>query len=158
VQAVFGRPGQRPGIDAIRESINTAGFAPYSGDITGRLEDVAHRLLRRRERVVRDILLEEWAFLNRQSWIAARTKKTFDTFKRAGAVVIDFSGQRFDAVVSRTLHHERLPLPPALNHRHRMKAGTKWLAAGGAPTAGLIDPLLGTVAGIGTALFFLFDP
>src|SRR5918996_234091 len=66
-------------------------------------DPIAERLIRQRDRVVRDILLEEWSFLTGQSWVAAPTKKVFDAFRRAGSIVMDFSGQKLDGVVARTL-------------------------------------------------------
>jgi len=118
---------------------------------------VAGRLIRTRDRIIRDILLEEWSFLVGQSWVAARTKKTFTAFRRAGAVVVDFSGQKFDGIVARTLRHDRLPVPTTLTHLDRVRAAAKWIAVGGSPVAGFMDPIIAVVASAGAGVFLLFD-
>ncbi len=145
----------------ILEQPRSAGLQPFAGEqgAIGQADAVvAARLTRTRERIIPDILLEEWSFLVGQSWIAARTKKAFAAFKRAGAVVVDFSGQKVDSIVSRTLRHGRLPGPATLTHLGRIRAAAKWIAVGGSPVAGLIDPIIAVVASAGTGVFLLFDP
>src|SRR5580704_16409905 len=104
---------------------------------------------------VAKILLEEWVFLNRQSWITSRIRDSFDYMIEAGANCIR-SGQRgFDIAVRKVLH---LGSERELDAYDRTRAFGKWLAAGGAPAAALINPLTGVaVAGV-AGLFLLFDP
>ncbi|MCX7610056.1 MAG: hypothetical protein N2043_00515 [Ignavibacterium sp.] len=49
------------------------------------------------------IFFEEWVFLQEYSWIVSSTKKTFDRFKDAGAVVIEFSEKATQKLIRRTL-------------------------------------------------------
>ena len=158
VRRYFGR-GHDAMADDILRRIRDVGLQPYVGEQTiGETDLVAQRLAQSRERIVRDILIEEWTFLVGHSWIAARRKKVFDVFKRSGAIIVDFSGHKFDAVVARTLHHHQIPVPPPLTNRLRIRAAAKWVAAGGGSLLGLVDPILGAVAGTSTGVFFLFDP
>lgn len=156
----FGRRVEQTSPQDILAMTRAAGLQVYTAaPAPSRQQDpIAERLIRQRDRGVRDILLEEWSFLTGQSWVAARTKKAFDAFRRAGAIVMDFSGQKLDGVVARTLRHDRLPAPPALTQRDRLRAAAKWVAAGGAPVLPLVDPILGAAAGAGIGVFFLFDP
>jgi hypothetical protein len=159
VSRYFGPRTSQTEIAEILELLQTRGLQTYQGDQVAPASDtVARGLTRLRDRVVRDILLEEWTFLARHSWIIARKRKAFDAFRRAGAVVVDFSGQKFDEIVARTLHHDRLPIPPELTSSHRIRAAAKWIAAGGIPVMSLADPVLAAIASAGTGVFFLFDP
>ena len=155
----FGRRGTEVSVPETMEAVRTGGLRAYPREQEIRGEDsVAMRLIRGRGRIVRDILLEEWLFLQGQSWIASKSRRTFTAFTRAGAVFVDFSGQKFDALVARTLHHDRLAFPRPLTRRDRLKAAAKWIAAAGSPFLGLVDPILAAFSSTGTGVFFLFDP
>jgi hypothetical protein len=105
------------------------------------------------------ILGEEWAFLMGQSWIASRTKRTFTVFKRSGAIAIEASKQAFDQLASKTPGVIPTLTPPlSLTRRQRLRAVTKWVAAGGIPLAPLLDPLVGAFSASAAGIFLLFDP
>jgi hypothetical protein len=159
VQKYFGPRRDELPANEVLEIVRTERLQAYAGaQLAPTADAVVTRLVRTRDRVVRDILIEEWQFLISQSWLIARTRKTFDVFRHGGAVVVDFSGRKFDSLVSQTLHHDRLAMPPQLNNRHRVKAAAKWIAVGGTPVLGLLDPILAAVVGVGTGIFALFDP
>ena len=86
--------------------------------------------------VVANLLLEQWVFLNTQSWIAARTHRTFAEFKKAGAAAVELPREAFDAITRRTLKIPAAPVPRPLKQSERLKAATKWVAAGGSPSLG----------------------
>ena len=104
------------------------------------------------------LLTEEWAFLMTGSWIAARKHTTFNFFKRGGAVAIELPRQAFDELTKRTLRIPTVPVPRPLKQSERLRAVTKWAAAGGAPWAAELDPLLGIFASSVAGFFLLFDP
>lgn len=60
-----------------------------------------------------------------------------------------------DFVVRRTLKRDS---DYELDKYDRMKAIGKWLAAGGAPAASLINPVVGAAVSAGAGLFLLVDP
>ena len=50
------------------------------------------------------ILNEEWTFLNSESWITARTRRSFGSFIRAGAIGIEARAEKiFNEIIARTL-------------------------------------------------------
>ncbi len=104
------------------------------------------------------LLLEEWVFLTSESWLAARTHTTFNFFKRAGAVAIELPRDSFDALARRTLRIPAAPVPRPLKASQRLRAVTKWAAAGGASWVGMLDPLVGALGGTVASFFLLFDP
>jgi len=111
-----------------------------------------------RNMVLARLLVEEWVFLTTSSWIAARTRTTFDYFKRAGAVAIELPKEAFDALARRTLRVPAQPVPRALKRSEGLRAASKWIAAGGAPWVAVFDPVLGALAGTVAQFFWLFDP
>jgi hypothetical protein len=101
------------------------------------------------------ILLEEWTFLQTQSWILSRTRKTFDIFIRAGGAAIEVSGRTMDRLVRRSLKASE---SQEIYASHRLRALGKWVAVGGPPMLNHLDPGLATLAGIAGGLFLLLDP
>jgi hypothetical protein len=108
--------------------------------------------------VLSRLLVDEWVFLTSSSWIAARTHNTFNFFKQAGAVAIELPKASFDELARRTLRIPAAPVPRPLKRSERLRAVSKWVAAGGASWAAVLDPLLGAVAGSVAGFFLLFDP
>ncbi len=105
---------------------------------------------------VLNCLFEEWIFLQENSWIVSRTKKTFVTFKDAGGVYIEFGQNTIDNVIRKTLRLKEKN--EILTTVQRLRAFGKWTAVGGSPLVALIDPIAGTLAGVASGFFLLFDP
>jgi len=101
------------------------------------------------------VILEEWVFLQEQSWISARTRAAFDKMIEAGGICVELGQNAFDKVVRKTLKRDN---DDELYKYDRMKAIGKWLAAGGAPAVSLANPLVGAVVSVGAGLFLLVDP
>jgi len=60
-------------------------------------------------KILAEILFEEWIFLQEKSWIISGIKKPFDYFIKAGAVGIEFGKKTLDFAVKRTLKPEYRP-------------------------------------------------
>ena len=111
-----------------------------------------------KNRLVADILFEEWMFLRTQSWIASRTKRVFKAFIRAGAASVELGRQGLEKVVARTLKISTEEPPPILTKGRVLKTATKWIAVGG---LGVVTQLKGLELALGSAAvgsFFLLDP
>lgn len=73
---------------------------------------------------LREILIDEWVFLQSHSWIGARARKTFDWFKKAGAEIIEYSTKAWNRVREVAAHEI-----PALLASERTHHLAKWVAA-----------------------------
>lgn len=82
-----------------------------------------------------DSLWEEWLFLQEQSWLVSRSRKTFRRFIKSGAVALETSKETFDALAARTLRLPRKDIPKALTSGQRLRASAKWIAVGGSSVA-----------------------
>ena len=102
-----------------------------------------------------EILFEEWVFLQEFSWIVAKSKKTFEKFKEAGAVVIEFSEKAVDKIIKRTLKKKD---DEFVNTFDKLRALGKWVAVGGASATSLMNPGIGALVGFGAGIFLLLDP
>ncbi len=102
-----------------------------------------------------EILFEEWVFLQEFSWIVAKSKKAFEKFKEAGAVVIEFSEKAVDKLVKRTLKKKD---DDFISTFDRLRALGKWVAVGGSSVTSFFNPLAGSLIGFGTGIFLLLDP
>ncbi len=101
-----------------------------------------------------DILYEEWVFIQEYSWIVSRIKKPFNRFIAAGAICLYAGNRAVDKAIKRTLKKD----DDVLNKIDRLRAFGKWIAVGGVPWLGLINPVLGAVASASAGAFLLFDP
>jgi hypothetical protein len=101
------------------------------------------------------VILEEWVFLQEESWISARIRAAFDKMIEAGGTCVELGQNAFDKVVRKTLKRDN---DEELDRYDRMRAIGKWLAAGGVPALSLANPLAGALAGVGAGLFLLVDP
>lgn len=101
-------------------------------------------------------LLEEWMFLQENSWIVSRSKKTFIKLKDAGSVCIELGKKTLDDAIKRTLKLDKEN--QALNIARRLRAFGKWTAVGGASASSLIDPIVGILASAASGFFLLLDP
>ena len=119
-------PINADGCDLIRRLVEQGRILPYSADSDfARRNVVAQRLARLdRSAEVREILIDEWVFLQSRSWIGARARKTFAWFKDAGAKIIEYSEEAWDRV--RDVSGDEIP---KLLRSERMHHVAKWVAA-----------------------------
>jgi hypothetical protein len=102
------------------------------------------------------ILMEEWVFLQEQSWVVSRIKKPFNRFIDAGSVCLQFGGRAADRVINRTLKRRSSELVSKVD---RLRAFGKWIAVGGPSVLGILNtPLIAVVALFIAGFFLLFDP
>ena len=101
------------------------------------------------------ILFEEWIFLQEYSWIVAKSKKTFEKFKEAGAITIEFSEKAIDKIVKRTLKKKN---DEFVNTFDKLRALGKWIAVGGASATSFMNPYIATLVGFSAGIFLLLDP
>ncbi len=116
------------------------------------------------QRILAETWFLEWVFLTTQSWVAAASRRTFDAFKRAGAIAIEMPREAFDFVVRRTPRvmaaagQRHIAPPDVLTANQRVRAVAKWVAAGGSPWTFLLGPFIGAFAATASGIFLLFDP
>ena len=79
---------------------------------------------------VKRILLEEWVYLQTQSWIGSRLRAASERFREAGADVYDFTLDRLEAVVEHALDEI-----PELLTRENLRPATKWVIGTSVPIA-----------------------
>lgn len=91
------------------------------------------------------VALEEWLYLNSHSWLAARTRRIIDHFKRAGSRAVEMAGDALDALTWRVLQLPG-PRPDTLTPELRKAAGIRVLTTAGPAVAGAIAPWLGVLA------------
>jgi hypothetical protein len=110
------------------------------------------------DRIVRQILIEEWEFLISSSWIAATVRKTFDAFLKGGAAAIEWGTNKFDYLAARTLKLKPDQIPDGLKPKQRLHAASKWVAVGGSSASAFLVPPAAAAALATTGYFLLFDP
>jgi hypothetical protein len=102
-----------------------------------------------------EILYEEWLFLSSDSWLFSKTRRAFEAMIEAGGTAIQMSRRGFDQVVRRTLKKtDGEPLTPG----NRVRAAAKWIAVGGPPIMGIIEPISAAIASSASGYFLLVDP
>lgn len=89
---------------------------------------------------------DEWAYLQSNSWLAARLRRCLDAFETAGAAVIEFGQDVGIDLIEQVIPAEHLPR--SINREVILRATAKWIVVGGAHALG---GTLGTVAGAGVA-------
>ncbi len=102
-----------------------------------------------------EILFEEWVFLQEFSWIVAKSKKAFEKFKEAGAVVIEFSEKAVDKLIRKTLKKKD---DDFVNTFDKLRALSKWIAVGGSSITSFFNPTIGSLINFGSGVFLLLDP
>lgn len=102
-----------------------------------------------------EILFEEWVFLQEFSWIVAKSKKSFEKFKEAGAITIEFSQKATDKIIRKTLKKKDNDF---INTFERLRALGKWIAVGGSSATSLMNSIAGALVGFSTGIFLLLDP
>ncbi len=105
---------------------------------------------------VLEILIEEWIFLQEQSWIVSRIKKPFNRFVEAGSVCLQFGSRAANRMINRTLRRNADELVSKVD---RLRAFGKWIAVGGPSVVGILyNPVIAVVAPFMAGFFLLFDP
>ena len=104
---------------------------------------------------IAEILFEEWVFLQKQSWVISRIKKTFIYLVKAGAVSIEVGKKGLDYAVRKTLKKSDQNI---IKNADRMRALAKWIAVGGAATSNLLDPISNVIGELIAGIFILIDP
>ncbi len=93
-----------------------------------------------------EVLADEWAFLQSQSWLVAKLQRPIDVFRDSGAAVIQFGrklrGQMIETVIPKE------DTPPALTTSLVAKAGAKWIVVGGATGGGTLLGGAGALLGL----------
>ena len=82
---------------------------------------------------------EEWTFLNSESWITARTRRSFGSFIRAGAIGIEAGRKIFNEIIARTLKLSPENLPSVFTSKQKVRAAMKWVAVGGGSASVLLQ-------------------
>jgi hypothetical protein len=149
-------PYSEPG--EVRELLD--GVWPFQANDASELDDSFRSALLAcaGNQVIGSILCDEWAFLTTHSWIGSRTRRTFEKFHEAGAVIIDWSKREFDDAARKTLESFKIEVPRDLSTSHRCRAAAKWLAVGGPTVMGLIALEHRDKVELAGKVFMLFDP
>jgi hypothetical protein len=104
-------------------------------------------------------ILQEWIFLQEQSWIVAQTDRAFEQMVKAGSVCLKLGKGILGRVVRKTRGKEE---DEAITTLDRLLTVGKWVAAGcGAVTAaGLVSipPALAITIALSPSFFALIDP
>jgi len=88
---------------------------------------------------------DEWAFLQSHSMMLSKLRRPLDTFRDAGAVIVEFGRKTGSRLLEAVIPKENLP--EAVTAKVRARAVAKFVVVGGATVGG------GTLAGVaGTAL------
>jgi hypothetical protein len=105
--------------------------------------------------LIKDILFEEWVFLQEYSWIIAKIKKTFETFKKAGASSLELSSKAFERLFRRTL---KMGPDDPINRAQKLRAVAKWMATGAGAGSMFLAPYVAFGVVVATGYFTLIDP
>lgn len=110
------------------------------------------------DKIVRQILMEEWEFLTSQSWIAAKIRRAYNAFLKGGAAAIEWGTNKFDYLAEKTLKIPPEKLPDGLKPKQRFRAAAKWVAVGGSSASALFVPPAAAATLAVAGYFMLFDP
>ena len=107
------------------------------------------------DEILAEILFEEWVFLQEFSWIVAKSKKTFEKFKEAGAVAIEFSEKAVDKIIRRTLKKKDDDFITIFD---KLRALGKWIAVSLTAATPFLSPRFASLVIFGTEAFLILDP
>jgi hypothetical protein len=113
---------------------------PEVSEVVGRLRSMGSQ-----------VAVEEWLYLQTNSWLAARTQNAVQHFKRGGAKVIEVTGIVVDDLTLLALG-QRPGTPITLTKKMRAQAAITVVVAGGVAAAGVVLPWA-AVPGVLIALF-----
>lgn len=122
------------------EADAAGGLAPGVGQIADQLRAMGSQ-----------VAVEEWLYLHTNSWLAARTKKIAEHFRRAAAKVIEVAGIVADDLVllASGVRAGSRPVTPAL----RIRAAINVVIVGGLTTASIAFPALAVAIPIAVVQF-----
>jgi hypothetical protein len=154
----FARSAKPPQAGAVLELLGPVRRFSYMHVdlVDARVRAVHSRLASRATDPVAEILRDEWAFMQTQSWLGAKSRQTFEAFAAAGARIKPVPRQLVRQFVRRTLKKEHLP--PRIPLEMLMRTGLKWIGVGGSAATALVTPPLAIAIGFTTSAFLLLDP
>jgi hypothetical protein len=100
------------------------------------------------------VAVEEWLYLQTNSWLGARTRNIFDHFRRAGSHSLEVAGDALDTATWLALG-KFSHAPAALTAKQRERAGINIVIVGGVAALGVLVPWLGVP---GAIVGFLLQP
>jgi hypothetical protein len=125
---------------------------PYDADL------IRQAIIARRG-PISEVVADEWAFLQTQSWFVARLRRTADRFVQAGASLVDHPRQMLEhLLIEHVIPREHIPT--SLTPAFLAIVGAKWAGVGGAAVAAhAFGPLVAMGAEIAaTKIVRMFDP
>ena len=126
-----------------------AGFRMFAEqDAAGDLPLEAVDVLRRLRDLGSQTAIEEWLFLQTNSWLAARTRTVLDQFRRAGARAAEMVGSVVDDLVWLAVGRRPPTTPETLTPELKIRAGINVVVVGGIAALGLIGSWLAVPAAI----------
>lgn len=128
----------------------SAGAAAVSDRLPPEVLEVADQLRYMGSRVA----VEEWLYLQVNSWLGARTRKILEHFKRAGAKVVELAGSGIDDLTRLALGQKPGTQTP-LTTELRVRAGINVAVVGGVATVTFFLPWLAIPGAIAA---FLLTP
>lgn len=135
-------------------------ISKYSSKYEALWEELDYRgeLPDKQDRHLCNILFEQLIFLEEESWMVSRIKKTFNRFIATGTVCVQYSRRAVDTLIYRTIRKSK-EQNEILSNVDRLRALGKWIAVGGSSASSLINPAVAAVL-VPAALgyFMLFDP
>jgi hypothetical protein len=146
---------------AIEDMSETEFLVPFAADLKAEVANSEFLYALQHQypsRGVADVLFEEWVFLQSNSMIVSRSKRSFGPFVHAGAAMLEFGRGSFDILVSKTLKLSNKRMPRALTSGQRLRAVSKWVAVGGPAVASVINPTFEIIGTVAAGFFLLIDP
>jgi hypothetical protein len=107
---------------------------------------------------IREIILEEWEFMNTHSLIFSRIRKAMDAMVNAGAAALTVSKKAAEKLIRKTL---KLPDDASISTNETLRAACKWVALGGPSIWQIIEPVSGAALVVATGaagVFLQYDP
>lgn len=105
-----------------------------------------------------EVLADEWAFLQSNSWLVSANRRVLAAFRNAGAVIVEFGRKALDDVIRMSVPER--DIPETLTSAFLAKVGGKWVVAGGSLIwLGItLGPLAGPAGLAAPVLIQAFDP
>lgn len=103
--------------------------------------------------VLRDIIFEEWVFLQEKSWIVSKSKKVFKKFKESGTTTLEFSETTIGAVTRKTLNKKTNEAITTIN---KLSVIGNYIAIGCFTTAALLRNEIAPSCGLSNAIIGLY--
>jgi hypothetical protein len=147
-------PHDRRAIDYRRKELLgiTTGMGVFSSsevDLRGGSRDVLGALLGIGG-LNAELLADEWAFLQSQSWMTSKLRRPYEAFRDAGATIIEVGAKVGDRLITSVIPANKVP--PVLTAKFRAIAAAKWIGVGGVTVgASVLGGALGIAGAAGGA-------